>query len=167
MLADYRVRNRETHAWTEPARRPEYFQAAYWEWTVSNAIRRATDDEEYRFMVFVHGADADLAGLVNFYNIARGPIQSALLGYSIDTAHMGRGIATEAVTEAMRFAFVDIDLKRIEAGVLPENAASIRVLQKCGLSRVGTTRQSLRVMGEWKDHDLYETINPYWKGTYQ
>lgn len=164
MMAEYRRRNRESHAWTEPARRPEYFQAPYWEHTVANASRRAKDDEEYRFMGFRRGDPSQLICLVNFYTVTRGPIQSALLGYSVDVEQMGQGYATEAVREVVRFGFRDIDLKRIEAGVLPENTASIRVLEKCGFSRVGTTRQSLQVMGVWRDHDLYETINPDWKG---
>lgn len=163
-MAEYRRRNRETHAWTEPARRPDYYQAAYWEYTLAHAEVRAAHDEEYRFMGFLREDAQTLACLVNFYSVTRGPIQSALMGYSVDVAHVGQGMATEAVTEVVRFGFEDIDLKRIEAGVLPENKASIRVLEKCGFSRVGTTRQSLQVMGVWRDHDFYESINPDWKG---
>lgn len=50
------------------------------------------------------------------------------VGYWIDRAFWGRGIATEALT-----AFLQLEPTRpLYAGVAKHNAASIRVLQKCG-----------------------------------
>ena len=50
------------------------------------------------------------------------------IGYWIDRALWGRGIATEALS-----AFLRLEQTRpLHAGVAKHNAASIRVLQKCG-----------------------------------
>ncbi len=55
------------------------------------------------------------------------------VGYWIDRAFWGRGIATEALT-----AFLRLEQTRpLHAGVATHNAASIRVLQKCGFTLLG------------------------------
>ena len=52
--------------------------------------------------------------------------------------HWGLGLATEAALAAVRFGFADLDLKRIIGLVMPENIASVRVLEKTGLRYVET-----------------------------
>lgn len=55
------------------------------------------------------------------------------VGYWIDRACWGRGIATEALS-----AFLRLEQTRpLHAGVAKHNAASIRVLQKCGFILLG------------------------------
>jgi len=55
------------------------------------------------------------------------------IGYWIDRALWGRGIATEALS-----AFLRLEQTRpLHAGVATHNAASIRVLQKCGFTLLG------------------------------
>jgi RimJ/RimL family protein N-acetyltransferase len=55
------------------------------------------------------------------------------IGYWIDRAMWGRGIGTEALT-----AFLRLEPTRpLHAGVATHNAASIRVLQKCGFTLLG------------------------------
>ncbi|MFL6518998.1 MAG: GNAT family N-acetyltransferase [Chthoniobacterales bacterium] len=50
------------------------------------------------------------------------------IGYWIDRALWGRGIASEALS-----AFLRLEKRRpLSAGVAPHNIASMRVLQKCG-----------------------------------
>jgi RimJ/RimL family protein N-acetyltransferase len=56
------------------------------------------------------------------------------IGYWIDRAFWGRGIATEALS-----AFLELEQTRpLYAGVAKHNAASIRVLQKCGFTLLGS-----------------------------
>ncbi|MBS1709859.1 MAG: GNAT family N-acetyltransferase [Armatimonadetes bacterium] len=163
-FAAYRVRNRQAHGWTEPPRQEEYFTAGYWHNALAPVPDRAKNDTEYRFAAFLKDDPDHLVGLVNLYNVMRGPIQCALLGYSVDAGHMGRGLASEAVSAVVSWAFGPADLMRLEANVLPENHASIRVLEKCGFHRVGLMRKSLRLAGGWQDHYMYETVNEHHRG---
>ena len=62
----------------------------------------------------------------------------AEIGYGIDEAFQGRGCATEAVQGALRWAFRHPEVRAIEAETDPGNAASRRVLEKCGFLPNGT-----------------------------
>jgi ribosomal-protein-alanine N-acetyltransferase len=56
------------------------------------------------------------------------------VGYKIARSSWGRGFATEAAQEWVRQGFEELDLRRIAAFIHPENAASIRVVQKLKFS---------------------------------
>jgi ribosomal-protein-alanine N-acetyltransferase len=58
------------------------------------------------------------------------------VAYYIDRAYWGRGLATELVRESLTHAFGDLGLDQVGAFAKPENAASVRVLLKAGLTRV-------------------------------
>jgi RimJ/RimL family protein N-acetyltransferase len=62
------------------------------------------------------------------------------LGYRLHTEYWGRGIATESSMAIVRYGFDVLELDRIIGLTLPENTASIRVLQKVGMRLEGTVR---------------------------
>ena len=59
------------------------------------------------------------------------------LGYWLGESYWNRGIATRAVADLCERAFRETDLVRIEAEVLTNNPASIRVLEKDHFQREG------------------------------
>ncbi len=59
------------------------------------------------------------------------------VGYRFLPEHWGKGLATEAGRAAIDFGFNTLGLNRIIALVLPDNAGSIRVLEKLGMTCVG------------------------------
>lgn len=75
----------------------------------------------------------------------------AEIGYVISPDYWGKGIASEAVSAIMQFAFCDLDINRIEARYMTENAASRRVMEKCGMTFEGVFRKKLFVKGEYRD----------------
>ena len=58
------------------------------------------------------------------------------VGYLLGKPYWGRGLATEAARESVRFGFEDLGIETIVGVVHPENIASQRVLEKAGLSFV-------------------------------
>ena len=62
----------------------------------------------------------------------------AEIGYGILEEHQGQGYATEAVQAACHWAFLHPDVRSLEAETDAENAASQRVLEKCGFRPNGT-----------------------------
>src|SRR5271163_3857087 len=63
--------------------------------------------------------------------------QRCELGYKIPKGLRGKGVAAECVSSLCAYTFSRSQAQRIEAYVLPDNAASIRVLEKCGFQIAG------------------------------
>ncbi len=80
------------------------------------------------------------------------------IGYVVDSGRNGRGLATAAIAEAVDYAFRELGLHRIEADTAVDNVASLRVLDKNRVTRVGLLRAHLRIHGDWVDHYLWERI---------
>ena len=59
------------------------------------------------------------------------------VAYGTDPAHRGRGFATESAEALTRFAFASGLVRLVRAHTKPENAASMRVLDKCGFRLIG------------------------------
>lgn len=60
------------------------------------------------------------------------------IGYWIAREHWGKGIATEAVSQLLRC----VTERPLYAFVAKDNAASIRVLEKCGFEILGESREA-------------------------
>lgn len=59
----------------------------------------------------------------------------AEFGYLLNRSHWGQGYATEASSAIVSWAMARNDISRVWATCDPENLASVRVLEKCGLTR--------------------------------
>ncbi|OZB93004.1 GNAT family N-acetyltransferase [Paenibacillus sp. XY044] len=116
-------------------------------------------DLEYSFGVFRLEGDR-LIGSMNLFQVLRGGLQSAFIGYFLDRAENGKGYMTEAVRLIVDYAFAELKLHRIEAGVMPRNPGSIRVLEKAGFHREGIARSNVLINGKWEDHQVLAIINP-------
>ena len=159
-LLELRLRNRAFLEPWEPLRDERFFTAAGQEEIVRGALR---ERDEGRALPFVVVADGALVGGVNLNGIVRGVFGNAYLGYWIDEAHGGRGIATEAVRLAVSYAFVVGGLHRVQAAVIPRNTGSIRVLEKNGFREEGLALRYLRINGVWEDHKLFAVTREEWR----
>ncbi len=57
-------------------------------------------------------------------------------------ANRGKGIGTFAVNAMIDHAFLNMNLRRIELGVLENNAPAIHLYEKCGFIKEGLKRES-------------------------
>lgn len=64
------------------------------------------------------------------------------IGYSIGSKWWKQGITTEAFAAIIPFLFNEVKVNRIEAQHDPNNPASGKVMEKCGLKYEGTLRQA-------------------------
>ena len=125
-------------------------------------LRRYAEAERegagHMFFIFADGEDK-LIGGIQLSNIRQGvAVSSASMGYWMAQRHAGRGYMSDAVNAVVRHAFGRLGLHRVEAACLPSNAASRRVLAKCGFTAEGTARKYLRINGEWQDHLLFAIV---------
>jgi ribosomal-protein-alanine N-acetyltransferase len=125
---------------------------------VKRAAREIATDEAYSLFVFESRSQALIGGLT-LGLVRRGVAQATTLGYWMGQRHAGRGHMTEAVRGALRFAFSDLALHRVEAACLPNNEPSKRLLERVGFQREGMARAYLRINGAWSDHLLYAALS--------
>ena len=79
----------------------------------------------------------ELVGQLTVATIVRGSLCSASIGYWVSQHVAGRGIAPTAVAMVVDHCFGPVGLHRVEVNIRPENAASLRVVQKLGLRDEG------------------------------
>ncbi|ANY69535.1 alanine acetyltransferase [Paenibacillus sp. BIHB 4019] len=96
-----------------------------------------------------------LIGRMELSNVIRGPLQNANVGYFLDRAHQGNGYVSEAVRLVTAYAFEQLNLHRLQAGVMPRNTPSIRVLERAGFRQEGLALRYLQINGVWEDHFLF------------
>jgi ribosomal-protein-alanine N-acetyltransferase len=118
--------------------------------------------ERFVLLVFARGHETVVIGRVTLGGVLRGVFQNAYLGYWIDAEHQGRGLMTEAVRATTTFAFTAARLHRVQAAVMPGNAASRRVLEKAGYRQEGLACRYLCIAGKWSDHVLFAVTTEEW-----
>lgn len=153
-------RSRALHrTWVEPPRRPA-------EWRVY--LRRLADRRTIGLFVRRLADDA-LAGVVNLnepVTEARGGGScGACLGYYADARLAGRGYMTEGVGLALRHAFHDLGLRRVEANIQPDNRPSLALVRRLGFTREGFSPRYLRIDGAWRDHERWALLAEAWPAT--
>ena len=83
---------------------------------------------------FFYGIDWEnrLVGIIHMVDSTE---REAELGYAIHPDYCGKGVATEALGAAMAALF-RAGYEMVTAGAFEHNAASIRVMEKCGMERL-------------------------------
>ncbi len=78
--------------------------------------------------------------------------------YKIKPELWGKGFATEIAQTLVNFGFNELKLHKVEAGVATPNHASIKVLEKIGMTREGLRRKILPIRGKWVDNYHYAIV---------
>ena len=73
------------------------------------------------------------------------------IGYVLNPAYHGQGIATEVVGRVIRYGFENLALERIEGKFMIENKASRRVMEKNGMTFEGVLRKGMLIKGEYRN----------------
>lgn len=99
--------------------------------------------------------DGQMVGQLSVSEISGGALQSAQIGYWVSEHVAGRGVIPAAVALAIDHLFWGLGLHRVEICIRPENAASIRVVEKLGLRYEGRRTAYIHIDGGWRDHDCF------------
>ncbi len=127
-------------------------RAATFRAMVRDLRRQARQGRCLPFTLLVEG---EFAGQVTVNNIVGGSAMFASIGYWIDQRHAGRGIMPLAVALVADHCWFQLGLHRIEVAIRPENAASLRVVEKLGFPEFGYAPRFLHIDGDWRDHRLF------------
>jgi len=131
--------------------RKAFTNRVYW-------ARRAMAQGSALPVLMMRRSDGALLGAITLDNIRRGPVQAGTLGYWIGAPYARQGFMREAILAMVHHAFTALDLSRIEAACLPENAPSRGVLEKTGFKYEGVAQSYLQIAGRWRNHVLYANL---------
>lgn len=106
--------------------------------------------------------DGRIATVVALSQIFRGPFLSCYAGWRSSAECLGQGLCTEAMRGLLDIAFAEppdgLGLHRVQANIIPGNAASLRVAEKLGMRREGYALRYLKIDGRWQDHAMFAIL---------
>jgi ribosomal-protein-alanine N-acetyltransferase len=126
---------------SEPALKARFAQTGFWE-----------PDEG---TLLIRSLDGQIVGHIEFFPPV-GYWDAFELSYQLyDDAHAGRGYTTEAVQLLVDYLFATKKKHRIQLVIVPGNAASRRIAEKCGFVHEGCVRGAFFNAGRNHDVDLF------------
>ena len=127
---------------------------------VARMIAEANLNPRYRFgFAVVNRTSGKAIGTVGIRRECESSVVGSI-GYSIHPHFQKQGLATEAAQALLEFGFKNLKLQVIWAGSDVLNPASYRVMEKCGMQRVGHLVRHKEFKGEWHDSFRYEITLP-------
>ena len=111
-------------------------------------------DHAYSFAAFDRNSH-QLIGQISLMDVSRAIFQNAYVGYTVHPPYWRKGYGKEMLQSAIDIAFQHLKLHRIEAGIAPENKASIRLAETVGLRFEGLSKKRLFHNEKWCDMRLY------------
>lgn len=118
--------------------------------TVQRFIDSYSRDRTYSWVMDIEDV---VVGTIGAYDYEDNQIE---VGYSVDKAWQGRGFATEALREVLKYLTENEGISCVTAWCAGENAASCRVLEKAGMKLVRTEKSDLTVGDNIYDRLIYE-----------
>ena len=110
-------------------------------------------------MLLIIALDGEIAGHIEFFRPV-GYWDAFELSYQLyDDRHAGQGYITEAVQLLVDYLFWAKKEHRIQLVIVPENAASRRIAEKCGFTLEGTVRGAFFNEGRSQDVLLYSLLS--------
>ncbi len=121
-----------------------------------DTVRRFIDsyDDEHAYS-WVMDVDDVLIGTIGAYDYD--PVNNKIeVGYSVVKAWQGRGCATEALKEVLKYLTENEGIDCVTAWTAGENTGSRRVLEKCGMQLAAVEKDGLKVGDRTYDQLIYE-----------
>lgn len=116
---------------------------------------RFKEQQGIRWGIALKGSSA-IIGTIGFHTYTEG--HKASIVFALMPEYHGKGYASEAIQEVLKFGFEKLGLKRIEAEVMPGNTASEQVLVKTGFSYEGLLRDWMHWNKQYYDINMYSIV---------
>lgn len=116
-----------------------------------------TDEVQTKFAIVINGEVSGIIGIDIRGDIYR---KSALIGYWLGEEYWGKGIMPKAVKLVVNYAFANLDIVRLQAGVLGNNPRSMRVLEKTGFTKEAICKNAVVKNDVVLDEHLYALLKP-------
>ncbi len=128
---------------------------------LEDRLRRPETAEALQLVIELHGKVVGDVVLM-----LEGPsYDTGELGWVLNPAHAGRGIATEAARALLDLAFEHYGLHRVRAELDARNTRSAALAERLGMTKEAHLRQDSWSKGEWTDTPHYSILVDEWRAT--
>ena len=124
---------------------------------IQGILQQYEEGKFYRWGITEKGDDS-LIGIIGLVRIEEETSQCSF-AYLLGCDYWNRGYGTEVLKEVIRFAFEELELKRIVADHMAENPASGAVMRKAGMTHIGTEKGKYEKQCVFHDAQVYEIRN--------
>ncbi len=100
-----------------------------------------------------------LIGTIGFWRIVKEHHRSEI-GYLLDPAFHGKGLMYEAMKAVIDYGFANLKLHSIEANIDKDNAASIKLVERCGFVKEAHFKENYYFEGQFLDSVIYSLLTP-------
>lgn len=162
-----RVVRRSDESWRPwtPAREPGIDERELFRRELARTRHGAAVGSHLRLGAFER--DGSLVGLFAVNEIVRGVFQSGYASWQVAADRTGEGYGTEAVRALLDAAFSPaphgLGLHRVQANIMPTNAASLAIARKVGFRHEGLAERYLAIAGRWEDHEMFAITVEEWR----
>ena len=125
--------------------------------SVQRKLKRYEEENFYCWGVELK-EEGGLMGLVELLRFDE-QAGSCSFAYMLGCNYWNQGYGTELLQAVFRFAFEELEIERIVADHMTENAASGRVMEKAGMKHIGTETGKYEKLGIRYDAEVYEICN--------
>lgn len=143
----------------DPKTPASYYTETYQYHSLSCEYALFLRQERVRFYLTLKEQPNNIIGTISFSEMQRGYTLSAIAGYKLDGAFQHQGYAFEALQKGISILFHEEQFHRITAYIMPDNTASIRLIERLHFSFEGIAKQYARIQDRWQDHLQYALIN--------
>jgi ribosomal-protein-alanine N-acetyltransferase len=120
-------------------------------------INEGVSNNEYIAWAMTLKKEPTLIGTVSFWNIKKEHYR-AEIGYALHPLFQGKGLMQEAMTVVLNYGFKVMNLHSVEANVNPENAASIKLLERNNFVREAYHKENYYYNGKFLDSAIYSLL---------
>ncbi len=125
---------------------------------IQRAAERASQREGFHAGLWYRGT---LVGGLACHGINRESSHTEI-GYWLDAAYTGRGLATRAARAVLDYLFTTENMHRVEIQCAVENVRSRAVAERLGFTFEGVRRESEWLTTRYADHALYSLLAHEW-----
>jgi ribosomal-protein-alanine N-acetyltransferase len=141
-----------TPPWTDIAQARAFIDAAIGDYASGAALR---------FAITLRESD-EFIGSITLYDFFD-QNRRCDVGYALLQPYWGKGYLAETMTALLDYAFLELNLNRIEADIDPRNEASARLLERMAFQKEGYMRERWIVNGEVCDTAFYGLLKRDWE----
>jgi len=129
---------------------------------IRNKVSLVIDQPDTWFQLAIIKKDnGELIGDIGIHFLESDSLQVEI-GFTLDCNQHGKGFATEALTEILKFLFLKLNKHRIITSIDPRNEKSIKVVERLGMRKEAHFRKSLLINNEWVDDLVYAILKEEW-----